>query len=167
MLSIETSEGLTLSFDSTELNMTSVIHVTYHSVVELWYGRIGETMGAATATARGYFGGLANRYKNAYGTAAANIRLGNLVKQWSLVFGSAVILGGFVVSVPSNPLHYGSFNWLYLLWGLFAGVIIVAAGYICGTFLVAQGQFTSALLDTAVNTSPHLQDSEKASIITL
>jgi len=126
-------------------------------------------MGAATApaTARGYFGRLADRYKDAYSIAAATVRFGNLVKQWSLALGSAVILGGFVMTVPSDPIHPGSFNWLYLLRGLFVGVIILAAGYISGTFLVVQGQCTSALLDTAVNTSPHLQDLEKASILTL
>jgi hypothetical protein len=36
-------------------------------------------------------------------------------------------------------------------------------GYISGTLIAAQGRFMSAMLDTAVNTSPHLQDSEKAS----
>jgi hypothetical protein len=40
-------------------------------------------------------------------------------------------------------------------------------GYISGTLLAAQGQFMSAMLDPAVNTSPHPQDSEKASIMSL
>ncbi|MGA7927021.1 MAG: hypothetical protein WCA20_13650 [Candidatus Sulfotelmatobacter sp.] len=119
------------------------------------------------ATARGYFGRLADRYKNAYGIAAATIRLGNLVKQGALALAGAVTLGGVVVSVPSNPIQYAPVNWFHLLCGLFVGVVILAAGYISGAFLVAQGQFMSALLDTAVNTSPHLQDLEKASIMTL
>ena len=124
-------------------------------------------MGAATATARGYFGGLADRYKDAYGRAAATVRLGNLVKQGSLALACAVILAAVAVSVPSDPIQHDSFNWLYLLCGLLVGSVTLAVGYISGTFLAAQGQFTSALLDTAVNTSPHLQDSEKASIMTL
>jgi hypothetical protein len=124
-------------------------------------------MGAATGTARGYFGRLADRYKNAYGIAAATIRLGSLVKQGAFALAGAVTLGGVVVSVPSNPIRYAPVNWFHLLCGLFVGVIILAAGYISGAFLVAQGQFMSALLDTAVNTSPHLQDLEKASIMTL
>jgi hypothetical protein len=124
-------------------------------------------MGAATATARGYFGGLADRYKNAYGIAAATIRLGNLVKQGTLALAGAVILGGLVVSVPGDPIQYAPVNWFHLLCGLFVGVVILAAGYISGAFLAAQGQLMSALLDTAVNTSPHLQDWEKASVLTL
>ena len=40
-------------------------------------------------------------------------------------------------------------------------------GYISGTLIAAQGQFMSAMLDTALNTSPHLQDSDKASIMSL
>jgi hypothetical protein len=124
-------------------------------------------MGAATATARGYFGRLAGRYKNAYDVAAATIRLGNLVKQGALALAGAVTLGAVVVSVPSDPIHYAPVNWFYLLCGLFVGAVLLATGYISGTFLAAQGQFMSALLDTAVNTSPHLQDLEKASILTL
>lgn len=124
-------------------------------------------MGAATATARGYFGGLADRYKKAYGIAAATVRLGNWVKQGSVALAGAMILGAVVVSVPSDPIQHGSFNWLYFLCGLLVGAVTLAAGYMSGTFLAAQGQFTSALLDTAVNTSPHLQDSEKASILML
>lgn len=126
-------------------------------------------MGTATAPAiaRDYFDRLADRYRDAYRAAAATVRFGKLVKQWSLALASAVILGGVVVSIPSDPIQPDSFNWLYLLWALFVGVVILAAGYMSGTFFATQGQFTSTLLDTAVNTSPHLQDSEKASIMTL
>lgn len=124
-------------------------------------------MGAATATARGYFGRLAGRYKNAYEVAAATIRLGNLVKEGALVLAVAVTLGGVVVSVPNDSIHPAPVNWSYLLCGLLVGAVLLAAGYTSGTFLAAQGQFMSALLDTAVNTSPHLQDLEKASILTL
>ncbi|MGA8734475.1 MAG: hypothetical protein WB558_11195 [Terriglobales bacterium] len=71
------------------------------------------------------------------------------------------------MSVPSDLIHPAAVNWSYLLCGLFVGAVLLAAGYISGTFLATQGQFMSALLDTAVNTSPHLQDLEKASIMTL
>jgi hypothetical protein len=124
-------------------------------------------MGTATATARGYFGRLAGRYKNAYDVAAATIRLGNLVKEGALALAGAVTLGSVVVSVPGDPIHYAPVNWFHLLCGLFVGAVLLAAGYISGAFLVAQGQLMSALLDTAVNTSPHLQDLEKASVMTL
>ena len=124
-------------------------------------------MGTATATARGYFGRLADRYKNAYGIAAATTRLGNLVKQGAVALAGAVSLVGVVVSIPSNPIQHLPVNWFHLLCSLFVGAVILAAGYISGASLAAQGQLMSALLDTAVNTSPHLQDLEKASIITL
>ncbi len=109
--------------------------------------------------------------KPAFGTMVmqlvATIRLGNLVKQGALALAGAVTLGALVVSVPSDPIHYAPVNWFHLLCGLFVGAVLLATGYISGTFLAAQGQFMSALLDTAVNTSPHLQDLEKASIMTL
>jgi hypothetical protein len=72
-----------------------------------------------------------------------------------------------VVSIPSDPIHPAPVNWFYLLCGLFVGAVLLVTGYVSGTFLAAQGQFISALLDTAVNTSPHLQDLEKASILML
>jgi hypothetical protein len=128
---------------------------------------LGGSMGAATATARGYFGRLAGRYKNAYGISAATIKLGNLVKETAIVLAVAVTLGGVVVSVPSDPIQQAPVNWFHLLCALFVGVVILAAGAISGAFLAAQGQLMSALLDTAVNTSPHLQDLEKASVLTL
>ena len=156
-------------FDSKKLDMTSVINLSSESVVELpvVVGQIGGAMGVATATARVYVGRLTDHYKNAYRIAAATVRLGNLVKQGALVLAGAVMLGGMVVSTPNDPIQNGSFNWLYLLGGLFGAVVILAAGYIRGAFLTAQGQFLSALLDTAVNTSPHLQDLEKVSIMSL
>ena len=124
-------------------------------------------MAAATASARGYFGPLADRYKNAYDEAAATIKLGKLIKQGALALPVAVTVGSLVVSVPSDPIQYAPFNWFYLLCGVSVGLFTLAAGYIGGAFLVVQGQLMSALLDTAVNTSPHLQDLEKASILTL
>jgi len=149
--------------------MTSVINLSCDSVVESQevVGQIGGAMGVATATARVYLGRLADHYKNAYRIAAATVRLGNLVKHWVPVVAGAVMLGGVVVSTPNDPIQNGSFNWLYLLGSLLGAAIILAAGYISGALLTAQGQFLSALLDTAVNTSPHLQDLEKASIMLL
>lgn len=123
-------------------------------------------MATAPTMAKSNFGRLAGRYRDAYGVAAGTVRFGNLVKRGSLFLAGAVGIAAAFVSRDSNG--YGSWiNWFELLSGLFVAVVTGAMGYIIATFLAAQGQFMSAMLDTAINTSPHLQDSEKASIMTL
>jgi len=122
-------------------------------------------MSAATGTARSYFGRLSDRYRDAYAIAAGTVRFANWVKK------GALALGGLIagIAVYNGIGYYESFyfNWYALGIGLFMAIAVVASGYISGTFLAAQGQFMSALLDIAVNTSPHLQNQEKASIMTL
>jgi hypothetical protein len=113
-------------------------------------------MGTAPAMAKSYFGRLADRYRDAYGVAASLVSLGNTVKRCSFLLAGGVI----VISLVSMSLYV-------LVAALFAAAFIGAVTYAFGRFLAAQGQFMSAMLDTAVNTSPHLQESEKASIMGL
>jgi hypothetical protein len=123
-------------------------------------------MATAPTMAKSNFGRLADRYRDAYGVAAGTVRLGNLVKLGSLFLAGAVGIAAACVC-RNNGLYESAINWLVLLSGVFVAVVTGAMGYIIGTFLAAQGQFMSAMLDTAINTSPHLQDSEKASIMML
>jgi len=129
-------------------------------------------MSAATGTARSYFGRLSDRYRDAYAVASGTVRFANWVKKGSLALGGLIALVTLYESLTIR--HYDYLNetkfywhWTTLLIGLFMAVVVVASGYISGTFLAAQGQFMSALLDIAVNTSPHLQNQEKAAIMTL
>ena len=124
-----------------------------------------QVMGAATGVAKSCFSPLSSRYRDAYSVAAGTVRFGKLVKLYSLILAGVVTVATLYYSV--SYFQYIGFycSWFSLLPGLFVAVITVAIGYISGTFIAAQGQFMSAVLDTAVNTSPHLQDSEKASIM--
>lgn len=120
-------------------------------------------MGTAPTMAKSNFGRLAGRYRDAYGVAAGTVRFGNLVKRGSLILAGVVGIAAALVSRND----WRGISWFELVFGVFVAVVTGAMGYIIGTFLAAQGQFMSAMLDTAVNTSPHLQDSEKASIMAL
>jgi len=124
-------------------------------------------MGTAAGVAKSCFSSLSRRYRDAYNVAAGTVRFGNLVKLCSRVLAGVVTVVAQGASVRHSEYSGFHFNWFTLLIGLFVAVITLAVGYISGTFLAAQGQFMSAMLDTAVNTSPHLQDSEKASIMML
>ena len=124
-------------------------------------------MGSAPAPARSHFGRLSDRYRDAYGIAAGTVRFGNWVKKGSLALGGLVVLFSLYSSCWYSEYSGLHFRWYVLFSGLFIAVATLAMGYISGTFLAAQGQFMSALLDIAVNTSPHLQNQEKAAIMTL
>ena len=125
-------------------------------------------MGTAPAPAKSYFGRLSDRYRDAYTIAAGTVRFANWVKTGGLILGGLIALvtvyGSFTYLTYSGGFHI---RWYQLGIGLFMALVVVASAYISGTFLAAQGQFMSALLDIAVNTSPHLQNQEKAAIMTL
>jgi hypothetical protein len=115
-------------------------------------------MGTAPAMAKSNFGGLADRYRDAYRVAAGTVRFGNLVKRASLFLaGAAFALISLIGVVKSE---YSD-----ILGGLLFGGIILIVGYFSGMFWAVLGQFVRAMLDIAVNTSPHLQDSEKLSMM--
>ena len=120
-------------------------------------------MGTATGLAKSFSSALSRRYRDAYSVAAGLVRFGNAVKRCSIILAGVVMIG----AVHFRQDSWGYINWLFLLSGLLVAGITGAIGFMSGTFIAAQGQFMSAMLDTAVNTSPHLQDSEKASIMTL
>lgn len=115
-------------------------------------------MATVPAMAKSNFGRLADRYRDAYRVVAGTVRFGDLVKRGSpIVAGAAFVLISLVGVVKSE---YSD-----ILGGLFFGVIILVVGYLSGTCWAMLGQFMRAILDIAVNTSPHLQDSEKVSIM--
>jgi len=123
-------------------------------------------MGTAPGVARSAFKSLSTRYRDAYAVATGTIRFGNLVKKWSLIAAAAITVITLYFGI-SNHRWGLEYNWFAILLGLLVAGATVATGFISGTFLAAQGQFMSAMLDTAVNTSPHLHDPEKASIMML
>jgi len=115
-------------------------------------------MGSAPAMPKSNFGRLSDRYRDAYSIAAGTVRFGNLLKRASLILAGAVfalfVLVGIVKSEYSD-----------IFGGLFVGVTILVVGYFSGMLWAVLGQFMKAMLDIAVNTSPHLPDSEKLSMM--
>lgn len=104
---------------------------------------------------------VTRRYQDAYTVAAAVIGIGNTIKGIALVIGGLFALGGLIISTQG-------------VGGMMAGVGTVAFGvgigivvYLVGILISAQGQVVRATLDTAVNTSPFLDDRTRASILTL
>lgn len=113
----------------------------------------------ATAVATG-FSRLSRRYKDAYGIASGTVKLGNIVKVGGLCIGALLVL----LSISMPLLRFGSF---FVFPGIVAGLFLGGMGFVAGTLLAAQGQVMIAVLDTAVNTSTALSDSEKLTVMGL
>jgi len=95
------------------------------------------------------------RYSDGYKAAKAIVGFGNLVKILGAVAG--VIIALVALSVP-GALFVGGAVLGGLVWlGLFVGGIVICA----------QGQLLLATLDSAVNTSPFLDNLQRSSIMSI
>ena len=100
--------------------------------------------------------GLWKRYKDAYAVAAGVIRFGRLVRKVSIIVG-VLILFVFLVS--------GS--WFMLIPGVLGAAMVGLGGWVSGMILMAQGQIIQSVIDTAVNTSPLLDNPAKAQFLSI
>jgi hypothetical protein len=97
---------------------------------------------------------ISYRYTDAYRVASAIITFGTTVKVIGAVVAAIIAIAGLAY-LGSGGLIGG------LLLGAMAGLIF----WIAGVFVTAQGQLLRASLDTAVNTSPLLSNTEKAKMM--
>jgi hypothetical protein len=106
---------------------------------------------------------LRTRYSDAYGMGRTLVTVGSVVKVVGIVFALIIIGGGLLLS-PQAPSNNGVGVAMFaLLIGAFVGVTL----YVLGTFVAAQGQLLWATLDTAVNTSPLIDEDTKLAIMAL
>ena len=103
---------------------------------------------------------LSTRYAEAYARANAQARIGALIKTASFVVGGLIV----AVSVISG-LGIGEFT--VVLIGALAGLLVGVIVYAFGSMIIANGQILKATLDTAVNTSPMLNNDDRAIIMSL
>lgn len=102
---------------------------------------------------------IEKRYSTAYNIANSNEGTGSIYKALAFLVGVLVVVGAVMLS----------FN--FDLWiSFFAAVVGIAIAiniYITGIQIMAQGQLVKATLDTAINTSPFLNDEQKATVMGL
>lgn len=103
---------------------------------------------------------LSSRYRDAYLTARAINGLGEVIKVVSILVGLVIV----VVSVKAGEGFGSSIS---LMIGLLSGTVFGFLGYVGGVLLSAQGQILKATLDSAVNTSPLLNNESRLSIMSL
>jgi hypothetical protein len=103
--------------------------------------------------------GLAKRYSNAYAVANALVALGSVVKAIGVIL--AILIG--LVSLIVGSQTSASIGLAGAVMGIVLGLVV----YLLGVLLAALGQILRATLDTAVNTSPFLDDKARKEIMSL
>ena len=116
---------------------------------------------------------LKSRYTDAYRKAHTIIKLGSVIKMLGLVLATLIALGAIVsgLKTSGSPGSFGAAQQASAESWVMVGIgVAVAAGvgllfFILGTFVCAQGQMLLASLDSAVNSSPLLDNASKANIL--
>ncbi|MCR4339427.1 MAG: hypothetical protein NUW01_06015 [Gemmatimonadaceae bacterium] len=97
---------------------------------------------------------IVRRYRDAYRVGAALVALGNTIKIVGAVLGGVIVLGS--LGAGDGPFGGGA---------VVAGLISAAIGggllWVCGVIVAAQGEVLRATLDTAVASSPFLENVER------
>lgn len=102
-----------------------------------------------------------NRYADAYVVARTINAFGQTVKIGGLIVGGIILFGSLIIG------SRGAVGALFGFTGFIVAVLVAAVFFLLGTLMSAQGQILMATLDTAVNTSPVLTDSERAGLISV
>lgn len=98
---------------------------------------------------------LETRYKDGYAAAKVIIGIGNLIKGIGAIAGVVIVFASFTL------------NGELVFAGVISGALVFLGLFVCGVVICAQGQLLLANLDCAVNGSPFLDNSQRASIMSL
>lgn len=105
---------------------------------------------------------MEGRYSDAYLKANFQTTLGGTIKSASLKIGG-IITGLALLYALTNNTFGAAFGFLIAI----LGAAMAGIGWIFGTLISSQGQLLKATLDSAVNTSPFLDDTVRARIMSL
>ena len=99
---------------------------------------------------------LTRRYEDGYLDAKAITGFGAVIKTIAFLIAGAIAVGGLALKDGS-----------IILASLISATAIGTLTYFLGVVIAAQGQILRATLDSAVNSSPFLQDEQKARVMRL
>jgi len=103
------------------------------------------------------------RYWDAYVVAKATVGLGEIIKTTAIVLAVLVVLASVLVAGKIG----GGGGFVAFLLGIIAGLFVGGQFYLLGLIVMAQGQILKASLDGAVNSSPFLENQQRAKIMSL
>jgi hypothetical protein len=121
---------------------------------------ISSTTPPASAVHDGATSSFSSRYADGYTAAGFIVGFGTVIKVVSFIAG-ALVLMGFIAS----NFHMGVASSVAGFAGMIFGALIAFVGFIAGVMVSAQGQMLKATLDSAVNTSPFLENQERRRIM--
>jgi hypothetical protein len=123
-----------------------------------------------TSTNNSVFSSLRKRYSDAYAVARGLVLTGSIIKFAGLVIGAVLLVAGVILIMSGfhavNEFAGGARK-IEGVAVIFFGLFTSAGCFISGTLMAAVGQFMSAGIDTAVNTSENVSPDEKAEILGL
>lgn len=102
---------------------------------------------------------LTRRYSDAYIAARALVVIGGIIKWVGVVLAIIILIIGFVMSSGSGS------GGVFAFVGFALACLIGVPTFVLGILISAQGQIHLATLDTAVNTSRHLNKDDVAKIL--
>jgi len=100
---------------------------------------------------------LCRRYSDAYTGAHTVVLVGKIIKGTAIVLFILMLIAGFAIASGANGLVAGI--------GFAFACLTGIPTYVLGILVAAQGQTTLATLDTAVNSSRHLNDDDVARVL--
>jgi hypothetical protein len=106
---------------------------------------------------------LTRRYKDAYRVANVVVGAGNLIKGIGIVVAIIIALGSFALGTQAN----GDTGMAIMVAGVAFAVVVGLMLFIGGVLTAAQGQVLQASLDSAVNSSPFLNNDHRKDILAL
>jgi|SRR5215216_2776219 len=106
---------------------------------------------------------LTRRYKDAYRVANVVVGAGNLIKGIGLVVAIIIALGSFGLGTQAN----GDTGMAIMVAGVAFAVVVGLMFFIGGVLTATQGQVLQASLDSAVNSSPFLNNEHRQDILAL
>ena len=101
---------------------------------------------------------LTKRYKDAYAVGRVTVAFGKTIKGIGIGVAGLMALIAIGILQSSSTIGMGALVFALVVGGLF---------YILGVLISASGQVLEATLDTAVNSSPFLNNSHRADIMSL
>lgn len=113
---------------------------------------------------------VSGRYTDAYRQARFIVGIGSTVKVIGYIIGALVFVGAFALSSPGNAQPAGLIPLRgqdLILGSAIVALVVIAHFWVVGTLVCSWGQHLMAGLDCAVNSSPFLSDSQRASAMSL
>jgi hypothetical protein len=103
-------------------------------------------------------GALINRYRAGYQVGTAAIAFVNIIRILGWIAGFFSVVGGMILASQAPP----GAGALFLIYGVIGGALQVVVFLFFSVLVSALGQILRSTLDTAVHTSPFLDEKQKA-----